>query len=266
MTFITVIKTGTFVDGSIEVELDGLFTGNLIGNVTNATCITYEDGMGVKIGNVITTIADETAISIGKGANAGAVGTIAIGNEAEATTTDAVTIGRPAATMGLSATATAEVWGQVFQNRSWDDTTDKIAAIDGTGNMYKTTVDTTSLSVIGNITSRCLTGTRVGSGNVTLTTSPNIPNDEVWGFTIDVVGREVSTTNRFYEQQTIIAMNNAGNVEVNKIATIASLGVGGLSADAVFVQGNATAIEVVVTTGSTGTTNWTAKMHITTVT
>jgi hypothetical protein len=83
MTFITVIRTDTFPSGSIEVELDGSFTGNLTGNVDSATCILFASGQGVKIGNINTTATESSSIAIGKGANATMTGTIAIGQEAQ---------------------------------------------------------------------------------------------------------------------------------------------------------------------------------------
>jgi hypothetical protein len=112
---------------------------------------------------------------------------------------------------------------------------------------------------------RCITGSRSGAGTVILTDSPVIPTDEVWGFTIDVVGRETGSGSRFYETQSLLAFNNAGTVTVTLISTLSSLGVGSLSGDSYIVQGNMNTIEVVVTTASTGTTNWTGKLNITSV-
>lgn len=224
-------------------------------------------GQSSKSGNSSIAIG---SYSIASGNNSIAIGGDVAGiggddNSPKATEQDQVAFGRVANTSGLSATANATVWGQVFQDRDWDDTEDKIAAINATGSIYKTTIDTSSLTDLGNLTTRCLTGTRAGSGNVTLSTSPNVPTDEVWGFSIDVVGRESSSGNIFYERQSLIAFNNAGSVEINKLSTISSLGIGSLSSDVVTVQGSGTDIDVIVTTSAAGTTNWTAKMIITTV-
>lgn len=139
MTFVTVIRTGTFPDGSIEVELDGSFTGNLTGNVDSATCILFASGQGIKIGNVNTVSSDSGGISIGKGSISTMTGTIAIGENAQAVSVDSIIMGRPETTSGLSSTATAEAWGQVFQNRAWDEGNTTLALIDGTGNLIKGT-------------------------------------------------------------------------------------------------------------------------------
>lgn len=265
MTFITVIRSDTFPSESVEVELDGTFIGNLTGNVVDSTCITFVSGQGIKIGNIITSSTTDTSISIGKGSVSTATGTIAIGEEASATATDSISIGRPETTPGLSGTATAEVWGQVFQNRAWDDNTSNIAGINGTGDIFKTTINVSDIGNLANVTTRCITGTRSGAGNVTLSTSPTIPTDEVWGFTIDVVGRETGSGNIFYERQSILAFNDSGTVGTTTLTTISSYGIGSLSSDTVIVEGNSNAVDVVVTTSATGTTNWTGKLNITTV-
>ena len=369
MTFITVIRSTTFPSTSVDVELTGTFTGtftgDITGNVLDSTCITFADGQGIKIGNVTTSVIDETSIAIGKtasstginsvtmghmassssddtvaigglsqcsgsvsvalgaAANAAGTGSIAIGRESDATLTysialghftqatgsggiaigggttsgdsanataaDAIAIGRNSGSsgansiaIGLNATATledqialgrtgasgsatAEAWGQLFQDRGWADTGDKISGINGTGDIYKTTINVSDLSDLGNITTRCLTGTRTGAGTLILSDKQIIPTDEVWGFTVDVVGRETGSGNIFYESQSILAFNDAGTVSTTAVTTISSYGVGDLSGDSFTVTGNTDGIDITVTTSSTGTTNWTGKLHITTV-
>lgn len=246
MTFITVIRSTTFPSQSVEVELSGTFTGNLMGNVFGATCITFEDSQGITIGNSDTSATNTDSISIGKGATANIVNAVAIGTNAFATN--------------------AERSFALNVNESSIDTTGDVpflqAVINGTDREIPLAVASTTSA---NIISRCVTGSRVGTGNVTLGDSPTIPTDEVWGFEISVTGRETGTNSIFYEKQSILAFNNAGTVEVTPISTIASLGLNNLSGDSVTIQGNSNAIDVIVSTASTGTTNWTGKMSITSV-
>jgi hypothetical protein len=201
-------------------------------------------------------------VAVGKSATANFSGAVAVGSSATASAANCIQLGQAT---NSGSNATLKFRSQIIGDEDWIDTYANIAAIDGSGNIYKTSTLASALSTLGNITNQCITGTRTGAGNVLLTAIPMVPLDEVWGFTIDVVGRETGSANIFYETQSILAHNNAGNVDVTYLSTISSYGVGAMSSDTFAVVGNLNGIEVTVTTASTGTTNWTGKLHITSV-
>lgn len=60
MTFITVVRNNTFPSGSVEVELTGLFTGNLTGNVLGATIVESSTGQF----DTIEAMTDDGTITI----------------------------------------------------------------------------------------------------------------------------------------------------------------------------------------------------------
>lgn len=260
MTFITVIKANTFAEGTVDIHLEdgifsGTFTGNLTGNVGGASIVESETVCAT------TSIITDDFFPKTNGANVNVNTDLnVIGN--------VYANGLPLGTGNVSGVADLLVNGNLDMNCA------NIINIDSLYPKHGENLTVVgNLAVTGNIigglpiipTIRCLSGTRVGAGSVTLSTSPTIPTDEVWGFTVDVVGREVGTANIFYESISVLAHNNAGNVNSTTLTTISSYGVGALSGDSVDVQGNANTVEVVVTTSSTGTTNWTGKLQITSV-
>jgi hypothetical protein len=124
-------ETGRLITTGKDNTLVGAVAGD---SITTGNC---NVAFGYAAGEAITTGQYNVVIGCSADAAATVDYQIAIGNGATATMEDQVTLGRPAATIGLSATATADVWGQVFQNRTWDDATTAVATIDGTGNFVK---------------------------------------------------------------------------------------------------------------------------------
>jgi hypothetical protein len=129
-------------------------------------------GIGIATGAILTTGSNNiimgnnmTASLLSTGSNnivfgssAQAAATvdnqIVIGFGATSTSEDDIIFGRPETTVGLSATATAEAWGQVFQNRAWDDGNESLACIDGAGNIVKAGAGS-DCAVQGNIDMFC---------------------------------------------------------------------------------------------------------------
>jgi hypothetical protein len=123
---------------------------NTIG--TNNTALGYKAGytnesgeQNICIGSNSDTInlSISNAVAIGYSAVAGN-SSIAIGYGSLALSDDQVSIGSPTPT---SATANATVWGQVFQNREWDDNANTIPYIDQQGNFVKNAPEGTILNI-----------------------------------------------------------------------------------------------------------------------
>jgi trimeric autotransporter adhesin len=153
MTFITIVKGNTFpAESDVYVDLAGTFRGNVLNATIVETDTLSVSGVSefsdriefinaISIGNQNTQSSGSGSIAIGDGTVATGDNSVAIGGGASTTSEDQISIGNPIPTSNI---ATASVWGQIFQDRSWDDGNIGFAKIDSDGNLIKDTYTTTS--------------------------------------------------------------------------------------------------------------------------
>lgn len=218
-------------------------------------------GDAIITGNANTFIGESTDVHVSTANEC-----IAIGYAAVATGNGYVQIGQ--ASKYSAGNAQIKFRTQIIADESWIGGSSQFAGIDNGGNIFKTDIDITTLSPP--ITTQYLTGSRTGVGNVTLTDSttglkPTIPTDTHWTITIDVTGVESGDlTALFSEKQFARAVNVSGTTTATLISQ-STLDSGSLVGDIVTLTGNTTDLDVVITTGSSGTTNWSASMIVTPV-
>lgn len=156
---------------------DGIEIGNPTTNATNsdavaigkfATAANYSVAIGtstangsyaISIGYAATasgyksvsfggdsTASGNCSVALGNNANATAANVIAIGCNQTSSVADSIALGTPNPT----GTPTAEAWGQIFQNKSWADSTFDLAFINETGDIVKG-----SSGLTGNVDFNC---------------------------------------------------------------------------------------------------------------
>jgi len=250
------------ITGSRNVAVGAAALAN-VSSGFNSTAMGFQAGMTLRTGSncvLVGSYADVDSIS--------AVNRIAIGSSAVALSDGDVQIGSDAVFNG---SAVMNFRTQNIADESWIDAGVKVAGINATGDIFKTSFNVSELINEGNVTAFALSGTRTGAGNINLTIDggggkPRVPTDTHWCLTFDIAGIETGISSNLYcEKQFVSAFNNSGNVTTTKLSEISKFSIGSLAGDEAFVEGNTTDIDVIITTASTGTTKWAATMIITAV-
>ena len=151
----------TIAVGQFAQAITGAY-GIAIGSGTSASDAANSTGAyGIAMGRNSEASA-ANAISLGFNSSASAARGIAIGNGATVLSADEVSIGNPSP---LNASASAQVWDQQFQSRTWIDGKNLLACIDGAGNIQKA-VD--GCNIEGNVivTGNVFVTGRLHAGNI----------------------------------------------------------------------------------------------------
>jgi hypothetical protein len=180
----------SFVEGDHSVAIGG---GTTTAN-SGAHVIADE---GIAIGHLVDITANYS-IAIGYTSSSNATHTVSIGYAAAATTADQIVLGRP----GATGNATADAWGQVFQNLYWSNGTTELASINETGDIVKGG----AVNVSGNLDMFCNHISNVESIVVSNITSKG--GD--FGTLTDVIGVKSPLTFRFNDNQNTFLGYNSG--------------------------------------------------------
>lgn len=280
--------------GAYAIAIGGGATTGAAADATAADAIALGRGTTADAANTIAIGQNADAggaqgIAIGNGTSAAEIDTIAIGTNASASAQDEIRIGNPIPT---STTATATAFGQIFQNRTWDDGNIGDCRIDGTGNLIKVDLTTQTANIIcaiqkvetpriegktasitiGNSmvfdTTKTITTDGIITDAITARTGNTIvfePATNTFNGNITVLGTltacnqkycrtEVSTsTYTIVETDDIIAANTLANAIVMTLPLISTLTDGLLQVKIVDEGGNASANNITINTSGSDT-------------
>ena len=235
-----------------------------------ATALTGPYTIAIGGGNAAENGAKSNAaasIAIGRNSLAQGAYSVALGAGAEVVTQDHIQLGR---NTGSSGSSQLHFHAQLVSDESWNDGVTRSVEIDTTGNFVKSNSSVTFLEESSRSLSKLyqLIGSRSGTGSVTLTLpnglKPELQTSEAWTSKITIVGRETSGSSNVYHSEEIWSIvEESGTLDNTLIVSSGSYGTGSMAGDSSNVSSTGANVDVVVTTSSTGTTNWTATLFVT---
>jgi len=225
----------------------GNFATSLGKNAKSANyCVAIGTGAYAFLGNSVaigtsTKAYGLNSVAIGKNAQSPGVNAIAIGESAVASQNDEIVFGN---SNTLTTAATATAWGQVFQNREWDDGNVGIAYIDITGNIIKGGSDLWVGNATSNLDMQCFdignvghlyVGNIHGKSPVDVWDNFNMLDTAAGGKITFEAGIEIGDENTVVTSNSIISQNNG--IAIGKSASVI-FQAGNTSADGIAIGYN----------------------------